>query len=404
MVNLFRGTEQCRELTQPDKNGFLQVTHNSVTWKIFVAQGKLRYATNSVQNIETLNYHLGQLGHGALPQLEADDDSMNPASWGAVHKTIEHLLRQGAVDAEGGTRLTHAIAQDALESLLWLSEGTAAWHEEPNASAADEMPALTTVLDNLAARLKSWQALTPVIQSPHQQPYCPDPAKLNQPVPNGMLNQGLLSMLSQLMQNNSIARLSLFLKQDSLKLAQLLYPYIQQQLLVLQEATAPFNLLPQIPAVAQTEPQPSQAQPQLSQAQPRVQLADRASAKRKKIVCIDDSPAMLETIEAYLGAEGFEVATVENPMESLSTMFSMKPDLILMDVSMPGINGNSLCQILKRSSVFKEVPIIMVSGNTGALDKTKSEASGAAGYLTKPFSKVDLLAIVETHLKTAVPS
>ena len=397
MVNTFSGTAQCRELAQPEKNGFLQVTHNGVTWKIFVSQGKLRYANHSVQTLDTLNYHLAQAGHDAITQLEADADVMNPASWGSLSSTIDHLAQQGKLDADSWASLKNAIAKDALESLLWLSEGTAEWHDEPNAVASDEMPSMVTILDNLAARLQSWQALHASIQSPYQQPYCLDATKLSQPVPNGMLNPGLLSMLSKLMQNKSICELSIFLKQDSLKVAQLLAPYIQHQVFQLRDAASPFSLLPLIPAVPAGTPA---AAPQPSLGQP----AAPASGKRQKIVCIDDSPAMLETIEGYLGSEGFDVATVENPMESLSTMFTMKPDLILMDVSMPGINGNRLCQILKRSSVFKEVPIIMVSGNTGALDKAKSESSGATDYLTKPFSKEELLAIVDTHLKTAVHS
>lgn len=396
MLTTFSGTEQCRSIAQPDKSGFLQFTHNGVTWKVFVSQGKLRYASHSVQTLDTLNYHLAQLGHETVTQLEADTDGMNPASWGSLSATVEHLFQQGKLDATGRANLKNAIAKDALESLLWLPAGNAEWHDEPNATVSDDMRDLSQVLDELETSLQSWQKLTQTIESPHQQPYCPDPSKLSQPVPNGMLNPGLLAMLAKLMQNKSLGELSIFLKQDRLKVAQLLSPYIQHQVIQLRNAAAPFDLLPNIPALAgaQTEV------PQQSSYQPR----DGSSAKRQKIVCIDDSPAMLETIEGYLGSEGFDVATVENPMESLSTMFAMKPDLILMDVSMPGINGNRLCQILKRSAVFKEVPIIMVSGNTGALDKAKAESSGATDYLTKPFSKEDLLAIVSTHLKTAVAS
>lgn len=123
------------------------------------------------------------------------------------------------------------------------------------------------------------------------------------------------------------------------------------------------------------------------------------SGKRYKVVCIDDSPTVLDTIQRHLGSDRFEIATVENPMASLSALFDLKPDLILMDVSMPGIDGNRLCTILKRSSVFTDVPIIMVSGNTGLLDKEKAKAAGATDYLTKPFSKEELLAMVEGHLQ-----
>lgn len=396
MVNPFSGIEQCRELAQPNKNGFLQVTHGGVTWKVFVGQGKLRYAYHSVHTLDTLNYHLTRLGHSNIAQLEADSDAMNPASWGGLSSTLDRMAERGTLDHRALAELKRAIAEEALETLLWLPDGSAHWQDEPNAIASDEMPALDSVLDALEARLQSWQTLTPVLRSPYQQPYCADPTKLGQTVSNGMLNKALLSMLAKLMQQKSICELSVFLKQDSLKVAQLLLPYIQHQVIQLREPSAPLNLLPEIPAP------PSPADNAAMDLNPAADQPGPDSGKRQKIVCIDDSPAMLETIQGYLGSEGFEVATVENPMESLSTMFAMKPDLILMDVSMPGINGNRLCQILKRSSVFKEVPIIMVSGNTGALDKAKSESSGATDYLTKPFSKEALLEIVATHLKTTV--
>lgn len=107
---------------------------------------------------------------------------------------------------------------------------------------------------------------------------------------------------------------------------------------------------------------------------------------------------MLEMLEHYLEDECFDVTTVANPMQSIPALFAAHPDLVLMDVSMPGINGNRLCQILKRSSAFKTTPIIMVSGNTGVLDKTKAKAMGATDYLPKPFSKETLLDLISHYL------
>ena len=392
MVNTFNGIEQFRSIAQSNQQGYLQVVHNGVTWKVFVSHGKLHYAYHSVQALSTFNYHLAQLGYETIDQLEESTAGSN-ADWGRLEQTTEHLYQVGKLNDAERSKLRLALSKDALESLLWLRAGSAEWHEQSSETTPDELPGLSQVLDELEMRLKSWQQLLPAIHSPHQQPYCPDLTQLSQTVPNGMLNPGLLSMLAKLMQNKSISELSIFLKQDSLKVAQLLSPYIQAGVIQLRGATAPLSLLPPVPSTAGV----GIAAPAIAN-----NTTANGSSKRRKIVCIDDSPAMLETIEGYLGSEGFDVATVDNPMESLSTMFAMKPDLILMDVSMPGINGNRLCQILKRSSVFKAVPIIMVSGNTGALDKAKSESSGAAGYLTKPFSKADLLAIVEEHLVKAV--
>jgi twitching motility two-component system response regulator PilG len=110
---------------------------------------------------------------------------------------------------------------------------------------------------------------------------------------------------------------------------------------------------------------------------------------------------MLDTIKAYLGTEKYEILTIENPMKAISHLFESKPDLILMDISMPGINGNRLCQILKSSSVFQHVPIIFVSGNTKILTQATIQAAGATDYLAKPFSPESLRIITEKYLEGA---
>ena len=419
MTDSFNGIQVCLEIAQSDKNGCLQVENNGVTWKVFVANGRLQYANNSLHSLETLIYHLTQLGHELsfseretlYSSFQTASNKPMLASWGPLYYSLEHLHQQQVVGADTLAAVKNALSTDALETLLWLQQANHSWSEEAFDLASDlvaGLPSFSDILDRLEIRLQAWRQLWPVISSPDQQPQCPDITKLDQPVSQGRLSRTLLTMLVKLMQGNSIRQLSLFLKQDSLKVAQLLHPYIQQQILVLHPPASPLDKLPPIPPAQTSQPQflaipklQDTQQTGLSQEPSPFQVRQRGTKKVHKIVCIDDSPAMLETLQRYLGAEGFEVATVENPMESMSTLFSMKPDLILMDVSMPGLNGNRLCQILRRSAAFKQLPIIMVSGNTSALGKAKAESSGATAYLTKPFSKEALLSIIDTHLSVA---
>lgn len=142
-------------------------------------------------------------------------------------------------------------------------------------------------------------------------------------------------------------------------------------------------------------------------AEPSSQMsAEQSNAdnvKPYKIVCIDDSPTMLETLKYYLDNDCFEVTTLENPMQSASTVFSSRPDLILMDVAMPGIKGDRLCKILRRSSAFKTTPIIMVTGLTKEIGKAEAIAMGANDYLAKPFSQETLLKLMDRYLNFSQP-
>jgi twitching motility two-component system response regulator PilG len=76
----------------------------------------------------------------------------------------------------------------------------------------------------------------------------------------------------------------------------------------------------------------------------------------------------------------------------------IKPDLILLDVAMPNLDGYELCSLLRKHSMFKNIPIIMVTGNTGFLDRAKAKLVKASGYLTKPFNQSELLKMVFKHL------
>lgn len=75
-----------------------------------------------------------------------------------------------------------------------------------------------------------------------------------------------------------------------------------------------------------------------------------------------------------------------------------KPDLILLDLNMEGIDGYELCRIIRNNSIFKETPIVMVTGSKGIVDKVRARFVGASGYLTKPFTRADLLKMVFMHL------
>lgn len=127
-----------------------------------------------------------------------------------------------------------------------------------------------------------------------------------------------------------------------------------------------------------------------------------ASAAPKKVytvACIDDSPTVLNAIDAFLDDTAFKVLRIDNPVSALMKIIRNKPDLILLDVTMPNLDGYELCSLLRRHTLFKHTPIIMVTGNTGLIDRAKAKLVGASGYLTKPFAQPDLLKIVFKHLK-----
>ena len=118
-----------------------------------------------------------------------------------------------------------------------------------------------------------------------------------------------------------------------------------------------------------------------------------------QIACIDDSPLILDEMERFLGNKGkYQLTKLEDPIQASKTIFRLKPDLILMDITMPDINGYKLCSLFRNSEALATTPIIMVTGNKGLVDRVRANMVGATDYLTKPFTQPELLEMVEKYL------
>ncbi|MEO1742694.1 MAG: response regulator [Cyanobacteria bacterium J06629_9] len=113
---------------------------------------------------------------------------------------------------------------------------------------------------------------------------------------------------------------------------------------------------------------------------------------------MDDSPTVLAAIQEFLDDKSLAVIPINDPVKALMQIMRSKPDLILLDVTMPNLDGYELCSLLRRHPRFRNTPIIMVTGNTGLIDRAKAKLVRASGYLTKPFSQSDLLKMVFMHL------
>ncbi len=116
------------------------------------------------------------------------------------------------------------------------------------------------------------------------------------------------------------------------------------------------------------------------------------------IACIDDSPTVLNSIKSFLDENVFTVVTISDSVKALMQILRSKPDLILLDVEMPNLDGYELCSLLRRHSAFKNTPIIMVTGRTGFIDRAKAKMVRSSGYLTKPFDQSELLKMVFKYI------
>ena len=120
-----------------------------------------------------------------------------------------------------------------------------------------------------------------------------------------------------------------------------------------------------------------------------------AGASGIKVLVIDDSNTIRRSAEIFLKQGGHDVLLAEDGFDALSKVDDHAPDLIFCDILMPRLDGYQTCAIIKRNARFAGVPVIMLSSKDGLFDKARGRMVGSEEYLTKPFTKEQLLRAVE---------
>lgn len=322
------------QLTSRRATGCLRIFTRTVSWSIYLIDGKLTYASYSDKLFERLDNHLQQLSQ-EIPTLNSatrgqmrlmfEPIGENQRSSNADYQAICWLVNQNQITKEQAATLIDNLAKDVLTSFLTLKEGSYDFSAE-----------------------------------------------------------------------NTLNQLPKFCDLD----LRLLVESCQKQLRSRQNSQSPLarvENLPVTPAIESSKPQ-SQSN-FVSQDDSNDQAVQQAASKDLyRVACIDDSQTVLSSIKNFLDDNTFCVVTINDPVKALMQILRSKPDLILLDVEMPNLDGYELCSLLRRHSAFKNTPIIMVTGRTGFIDRAKAKMVRASGYLTKPFTQPELLKMVFKHI------
>lgn len=114
------------------------------------------------------------------------------------------------------------------------------------------------------------------------------------------------------------------------------------------------------------------------------------------VLLVDDTQSLLDLIAGYLRDGGYDVILANNAKEALSAAIKQQPDAIVTDVVMPGMSGFELCRQLKSNPATEQMPIVICSSKSGKIDQLWGKKQGADAYVTKPFTKEQLLLAIES--------
>ncbi len=332
------------QLSSRQANGCLQVSSGNAAWSIYLEHGKLFYASDSVNPFERLDRHLRRLSR-QIPTLVSavrvqvrlifESDLENQSNQTPDYQAICWLVNQQYLNSLQAATLIEELAEEVLVSLLAVKEGSYQLIEQ---NQLEEIPKF--------CRLD----LRTLVERCHEQ--------LRRQPPSEPASGTSAQSANSSSQNGAPSSVE-----------------VKQSVTRNVNTASPSNV-----------------------SNSGGNAGKPLTKSTYTIACIDDSPTVLNAINSFLDDKSFSVVMINDPVRALMQVVRIKPDLILLDVEMPNLDGYELCSLLRKHSLFKTTPIIMVTGNTGFLDRAKAKLVRASGYLTKPFNQSELLKMVFKHL------
>ena len=332
----------------------------SIFWRVYVGNGQIHFATSAMGQKERLAYFL----QWYYPELK-----FNGQKFRSDYQQVCHYWQSGQLSLQQARKLLFWLTQDALIQLLALPKAVVKFEKTVGLDPILLSVSLRELVLPMRGMIGKWQQLQPEINSPFQRVIVKNlkeiPKLLWETVKDITFLKALCKVLSH---NPCLYEAAQYLKADALGLGTLLQPLVRAGVVEIKPYYCP----------SKNQPKPI-------------------------IACIDDSKTVQRNVKMVLEASGYRVLNITEPAKALSSMVRHKPALVLMDINMPEINGYELARMLRKSKQFDSLPIVMLTGRDGLIDKMRAQMVGANDYITKPVPTQVLLSKVQQNLQQPKP-
>jgi twitching motility two-component system response regulator PilG len=329
---------------------------SSIHWRVYLGNGRIHYAGSGMGAAERLNYLVGRYlpnRKSTLPPQITDDYQYFCNLWQTSQFSFQEVR---AVLAK--------FTQEALIEIV--SQNKAFCHFENTVGLEHLLLYLNLkkIMLPVEDKVRLWWQLRGQIGSLFQRPLITNRPRLMELIQTelGEKNPSFRNLPHFLDDQVCFYELASQMEMSTLKLAILLNPLIQEGAIAMGSYVLP------------------------------------TQDNRPIVACIDDSPSIQRVVKFTLESSGYQVISIKESLKALTSLLNPKPDLILMDINMPDIDGYQLCSLCRKSSALRDIPIVMLTGRDGILDRVKAKMVGCVGYISKPFLPQELVKIVNTYL------
>jgi twitching motility two-component system response regulator PilG len=405
LISPFRALQK---VAANDLSGHLNIydpKDSSVGWKIYVGGKRLHYATTIASNIERisclwreyevnsndkfkLQSNLDNLEGTIVEALRHSNCDLSLSPSAAINKDDEYTAltewhQQTNMPLADFRQLIVKISTEALVQAISFNKAKVEFVKHPYLDPLLVSVPIANLLKPSLPQIRQWQQLHSYISSPLVR-FDLDLAKAKTEF-EGYVNITRTPVVDAIRSDSSQPQwLDLLAKKaclyevaraadvDTLTMANWLHPLLETQMISVlpyQGVSKPHNSLPTI--------------------------GKEESESSSTIACIDDSASVQRQVKMVLEMSGHNVISITDPASSLTALVRQKPDLILMDINMPDINGYELSKMLKQTRHLRQVPIVMLTGRSGLVNRMRAQLVGASDFLTKPVEPHQLLATID---------
>ncbi|MBC7879797.1 MAG: response regulator [Anaerolineae bacterium] len=357
--------DSLQHLSQSHFSGRLDIQIASATpWQCFFRFGRLIYVSGGSNAQRRWRMHLNQV----CPMLDWQSFTQDfptqtaDATW--EYQTLCTMVKQGYLTGESAVALVRSLMAEVLFDAACSPELSFESDSQNRLDVQFTLFSVDTALESLCTRLTDWKESGFSTWPPlYYAPLLTKPAVVSLP-------KQLLELLNG---QQTFREVAASLRLDVTEMLKILMPFIQQGAIDAVEVVDFGNRSPAIPSKA-------------------------AAQQAPLIVCIDDSPAC-QIVENIVTKAGYRFLAIQDPLQATKVLKQAQPALILLGLITPGIDGHALCLQLRKSEPFKQLPIIVLSGNDSLIERLRAKMAGATGFCNKPIeTPKDLLSLIGKHL------
>ncbi len=351
-------------------------------WHIYIYLGRLVYATGGKHRVRRLARAIRQ--HSQNVNIQELLNHADPTTEAWELKVIEQAIHANQLTTEQARAIIQSSIHEVFYSLSDQKQPKSSW--KPLEALAFKpivaLPTVQTIDSIVSAKLRWQQAGLSHVQNMIQgfsfdlAPYIANPDQLNVMLDAEAISTKTYKTLKKIVNGkNTLWDLSIIMQCSMIAVMRSLLPMVVDGIVGFREVadwTSPNWKFPS---------------------------KSLAIKRRGLIACIDDSPQVAVEMRHILEPLGYEVLGITEPLQSVSTLLQRKPDLIFLDLIMPNTNGYELCTFLRKTTTFQAIPIVILTGRDGMIDRVRAKMAGSSDFLSKPPDPAKVLQILRKFLQ-----